>query len=48
MAEVEFIYKGAKITAFCNRNEKMKNIIQRFTKIINLNDNSNISYLYDG
>ena len=47
MAEVEFIYKGISINIVCNKNEKMKDIFERFINEAKANKNL-IYYLYNG
>ena len=47
MAEVDFIYCGKNITIHCNKNEKMKEIYEKFTSKTQVNKNS-ICYLYNG
>ena len=47
MTEVEFIYCGKNINILCNKNEKMKDIYEKFTNKIQVNKNS-ICYLYNG
>ena len=48
MAEVEFIYNGIKTVIQCNINEKMKDICQRFKDKVNIDNNMNIFYSYNG
>ena len=48
MAEVEFIYNGITTVIQCNINEKMKDICQRFKDKVNINNNMNIFYSYNG
>ena len=47
MAEVEFIYKGISINIACKKNEKMKDICERFINEAKENKNL-IYYLYNG
>ena len=47
MAEVVFDYNGNKVTIQCQKNEKMKDIFQRFTNKINIKSNQ-IFYIYAG
>ena len=49
MAEVSFNYKGNFIIIQCNINDKMKNIIQKFLKKVEKEENNdNFYYLYEG
>ena len=47
MAEVVFDYNANKVTIQCQKNEKMKDIFQRFTNKINIKSNQ-IFYIYAG
>ena len=47
MAEVEFIYKGTNIIIHCNKNDKMKEICEKFINKAQI-DKSSIFYLYNG
>ena len=47
MAEVEFIYKGGNINIHCNKNDKMKDICDKFINKTQIDKNS-IYYLYNG
>ena len=47
MTEVEFIYKGTSINITCNKNEKMKDISERFINEAKVNKDL-IYYLYNG
>ena len=47
MAEVEFIFGGENINILCKKNEKMKDICDKFINKSQINKNS-IYYLYNG
>ena len=48
MAQIEFTYNGINTIIQCLLNEKLKDIIQRFKDKIELNNNKNLIYTYDG
>ena len=48
MAEVEFLYNGIRIIIQCSVKCKMKEICQKFKQKLNLNNNLNIFYSYNG
>ena len=48
MAEIIFIYEGQYIKVQCNKNEKMKDIFNKFIKKVQIDDNNSIYYLYKG
>jgi hypothetical protein len=47
MASIEFIFKGNKITIQSNFNEKLKDIIDKYTSKISIDKNTLI-FLYSG
>ena len=47
MSQVDFIYKTITTTIECNKNEKMKDICQKFASKVNIDINS-INFLYEG
>ena len=47
MAEVEFIYNGGNINIHCNKNDKMKEIFEKFINKVQI-DRNRIYYLYNG
>ena len=47
MIEIDFYYKGIKTTIQCNINDKVKNIIQKFSTKANI-DINNLFFLYNG
>ena len=48
MAEVEFIYNSAKTIIQCNKNDKMKDIFQKFKQKTDIDNNTDIFYTYAG
>ena len=48
MAQIEFTYNGINTIIQCILNEKLKNIIQRFKDKVEINNNKNLIYTYDG
>ena len=48
MAEIKFAYEGSNTNIQCDINDKIKDIIKKFLKKINKDENSNLYYLYNG
>ena len=48
MMEVIFYYEGNNISIQCNKNEKKKDIIEKFLTKIEKNGNDNVHFLYNG
>ena len=46
MAEVEFIYNGGNINIHCNKNDKMKEIFEKFINKVQI-DRNKIYFLYN-
>ena len=47
MSEVDYIYKTITTTIKCSKNEKMKDIFQKFVSKVNIDINS-VNFLYEG
>ncbi len=47
MAEIDFIYDGKDINILCNKNDKMKDIYEKFINKTQIDKNF-IYYLYNG
>ena len=48
MAEVIFIFNGLKIPIQCKENDKMKEICQKFSSKIGIDDINSIFFIYSG
>jgi len=46
MAEIIFLYEGQNIKIQCYKNEKMKDIFNKFIKKVQIDDNNSVYYLY--